>query len=169
MSLRTALRPLRAAPTPSTSRAASTRAAKPSVPWKSKTHTRPAPTIPLPLPAIYPQRVVLSDGSTFTSYTTAPSPATVRLARDVTNNPLWAPGTEKVGGAEGEEEGRVGRFRRRFAGAAEASDTAGAAPAPPAAAFKADDLAWMSDGAKDEIVSDKERAGRKKVKGKGKK
>ncbi|TXT12966.1 hypothetical protein VHUM_01367 [Vanrija humicola] len=158
---RSALRPLRAAPAPSSSRAASTRAAKPVVQWKSKTHTRPAPGLPLPLPAIFPQRVVLSDGSTFTSYTTAPSPAIVRLARDVTNNPLWAPGTHNAAASE-DDEGAVGRFRRRFA-AADAEAAADAAPA-----FKADDLAWMSDGAKEETVSDKERAGRKKTKGKKK-
>ncbi|WOO82213.1 uncharacterized protein LOC62_04G005710 [Vanrija pseudolonga] len=165
---RSAVRPLRAAPTPSSSRAASSRAAKPTVPWKSKTHTRKAPGLPLPLPAIFPQRVVLSDGSTFTSYTTAPSPSIVRLARDVTNNPMWAPGTEKAGAQE-DDEGAVGRFRRRFAGAdAAAAATAGADAAPPAQSFKADDLSWMSEGAKEEILSDKERAGRAKPKGKKK-
>lgn len=164
---RSALRPLRSAPTPSTSRAASTRAAKPTVPWKTKSHTRKAPGLPLPLPAIFPQRVVLSDGSTFTSYTTAPSPAIMRLARDVTNNPLWAPGMEKAGASE-DDEGAVGRFRRRFAGADAAAASTDAGAAAPAQSFKADDLSWMSEGGKEEILSDKERAGRSKPKGKKK-
>jgi hypothetical protein len=124
------------------------------------------------MPAIYPQRVLLSDGSTFTSYTTAPTPSILRLTRDVTNNPLWAPGTEKRGLGEGVEEGRVGRFRRRFegtAGAGLAGSDAGAAAG--AGAKKADggmsfaeaDFEWMSEGAKEEKVSAKEMQGKPKA------
>ena len=125
--------------------------------------------MPAPMPPIYPQTVVLSDGSTFTSYTTAPTPQTLRLTRDVTNNPLWAPGTDVRGGEAG-EEGRVGRFMRRFDMSA-----AGATPSTPSAStpaaseavskgagkerqrgFSADDLDWMSEGAKEEKVGGKE-------------
>jgi ribosomal protein L31 len=161
--LRTA-RPLArlAAPVPSSSRASSTTVNQ----WKGKSHIRAPPTIPNPLPAIYPQRVVLSDGSTFTAYTTAPTPAILRMTRDVTNNPLWAPGTEKRGLDDGAEDGRVGRFRRRFAGteAASASAEEGAAPAENKPTFRADDLSWMSEGAEEEKMSARQRAG--PVKGK---
>ena len=114
---------------------------------------KPAPSVPTPLPAIYPQQILLSDGSTFTSYTTAPTPAIIRLTRDVTNNPLWAPGREKRGlGEGGEGVGRVGKFKQRFADS-EASATGG---------FGENDFSWMSEGAKAETVSAKEMQGRQK-------
>ena len=114
-------------------------------PWKGKSHLKRPPVVPNPLPRIYPQRVVLSDGSTFTSYTTAPSPAILRLTRDVTNNALWAPGTEKRGVTD--EEGRVGRFQRKFDSAdfrapgdeVDQEDTV-------------DDLSWMNEGGKEEAA-----------------
>ncbi|KAI9637087.1 uncharacterized protein MKK02DRAFT_34129 [Dioszegia hungarica] len=166
--LRSALRPLISSPTPASSstlplsRPASTASA-----WPSKTHLsrRSTPTHPNPLPALYPKRVVLSDGSTFTAHLTAPSPATIRLTRDVTNNPIWAPGTEKRGLGEGAEEGRVGRFRRRFEGlsgeaeglgdgegevAAESGE--GGKKEPKKRAFAETDLEWMSEGAIEEKV-----------------
>lgn len=125
-----------------TASASSSRSAsyqRPPTPWQSKTHLKPKTSLPNPLPALFPQKVVLSDGSTFTSYSTAPTPATLRLTRDVTNNPLWAPSTERRGMGDGVEEGRVGRFRRRFEGAG----AQGAAKS----AFGETDLSWMSEGA----------------------
>ena len=83
-------------------------------PWAFKSHLKKAPGLPAPLPQIFPQKVLLSDGSTFTSYTTAPTPEIIRLTRDVTNNALWQPGMS-TGGLK-EEDGRVGRFRRMFEG-----------------------------------------------------
>jgi ribosomal protein L31 len=145
--------------TPSSSRAASTTTNH----WKSKTHMRKPVTLPNPLPATYTQRVVLSDGSTFTMLSTAPTPATIRLTRDVTNNPLWAPGSERRGVDDAKEDGRVGRFRRRFADGGVAESQA-ATPAQ----FRHDDLDWMSEGAKEEKVSAKQRAGPSKSKGKKK-
>lgn len=73
----------------------------------------------------------------------------------MSNNPLWAPGTEKRGlGAEG-EEGRVGRFRRRFEGL----DVQGSGPeggqgeaGKKEKAFAEGDLEWMSVGAIEEKV-----------------
>lgn len=78
--------------------------------WK---HRRPK--LPNPIVPIFPQRVTLSDGSTFTHYTTSPR-SRIRLARDLTNNPLWNYGTSKGGLFEDEEgsSGRMGRFRRKF-------------------------------------------------------
>ncbi|KAK1923226.1 hypothetical protein DB88DRAFT_341127 [Papiliotrema laurentii] len=120
-------------------------------PWRYlKRHLKPAPTVPNPLPRIYPQRVVLSDGSTFTSYSTAPTPSILRLTRDVTNNPLWAPGTEKRGVTD--EEGRVGRFRRKF----EAMDFMASEPAEGNAEGPegevVEDLSWMSEGGREETA-----------------
>lgn len=158
-------------------------------PWPSRTHLRKPPTIPAPLPATYPQKVVLSDGSTFTAYTTAPTPAIIRLTRDVTNNPLWAPGTDTRGVGEGVEEGRVGRFRRRFGGDQSQAGTQGeegveaqrdgeegaveshemdAAPqvGKRTETFGLGDFDWMSEGAKEEKIGAKDVGGGK---GKGKK
>ncbi|KAF8508068.1 hypothetical protein JB92DRAFT_2733633 [Gautieria morchelliformis] len=78
--------------------------------WK---HRRPK--LPNPIVPIFPQRVVLSDGSSFTHYTTSPR-SRIRLTRDLTNNPLWNNGMNKGGLFEDEEgsSGRMGRFRRKF-------------------------------------------------------
>ena len=157
-------------------------------PWPSKSHLRASPSIPPPLPALYPHTVILSDGSSFTAHTTNPSPATIRLTRDVTNNPLWAPGTEKRGLGDGEAEGRVGRFRKRFEGLqqeASEGDDAGAGAGAGAQgqlqgqegkeglvqkvkrAFAETDLDWMSEGAVEEKAVKKEVP--VAAKGKGKK
>lgn len=142
--------------------------------WPSKTHLRPNARMPNPLPAIYPQLVILSDGSSFTSYTTAPSPAVYRLTRDVTNNPLW--NLNKDGGVgrrgEGEEEGgRLARFKRLYgetsAATSQTNDQQPSTSAP--GLFETSDLDWMSSEAgKVEKVSAKEMAGPQKV-AKGKK
>lgn len=146
--------------------------------WPSKTHLRPTPRMPNPLPAIYPQLVILSDGSSFTSYTTAPSPAVYRLTRDVTNNPLW--NLNKDGGVgrrgEGEEDGgRLARFKRLYGeSSASTSSTSEstdqqASSTSVAGLFETSDLDWMSSEAgKVEKVSAKEMAGPQKA-AKGKK
>ncbi len=126
-----------AAGSASSSRAASFQ--RPITPWASKNHLKPKVALPNPLPPLFPQKVVLSDGSTFTSYSTAPTPAILRMTRDVTNNPLWAPSTERRGVGDGVEEGRVGRFRRRFEGAGQKGAQK--------SAFGDADLQWMSEGA----------------------
>lgn len=133
--------------------------------WPSRTHLRKPPTIPPPLPAIYAQTVVLSDGSTFTAHTTAPTPSIIRLTRDVTNNPLWAPGTEKRGLADGSEEGRVGRFRRRFEGVS--MDEGEGGEEKKKTGFGEGDFDWMGEGAKEEKIVQKEVPS--KAKGGGKK
>ncbi|ORY31285.1 hypothetical protein BCR39DRAFT_97062 [Naematelia encephala] len=135
-------------------------------PWPFKSHLRhrDSPTVPPPLPAIFPQRIVLSDGSTFTSYTTAPTPATLQLTRDVTNNPLWAPGTERRGIED--EEGRVGRFRRRFEGMSaepsSSSEEEGQGGAQNDVSFDQEDLSWMGEGGKEEKAPKFERRHSKK-------
>jgi hypothetical protein len=131
--------------------------------------------MPNPLPAIYPQLVILSDGSSFTSYTTAPSPAVYRLTRDVTNNPLW--NLNKDGGVgrrgEGEEDGgRLARFKRLYgesSAASSSSESTEKQASPTAGLFETSDLDWMSSEAgKVEKVSAKEMAGPQKA-AKGKK
>jgi hypothetical protein len=78
--------------------------------WKHRPPKLPNPVVPT-----FPQRVTLSDGSTFTHYTTSPR-SSIRLTRDLTNNPLWNYGMNKGGMFEDEEgsSGRMGRFRRKF-------------------------------------------------------
>ncbi|WRT70783.1 uncharacterized protein IL334_007782 [Kwoniella shivajii] len=135
--------------------------------WLSRTHLNPAPSVPPPMVPTYPMRVILSDGSTFTAYTTAPTPSTKKLTRDVLNNPLWSPASERRGLGEG-EEGRVGRFRKRFEGIAMEDEQASEGNKPEAA-FAAGDLDWMSEGGVEEKISEKQRNPVKAAKGKGKK
>ncbi|KAG8951719.1 hypothetical protein FRC04_005740 [Tulasnella sp. 424] len=66
----------------------------------------------------FKQLVILSDGSTFTHFTTSPR-TTIRLTRDVTNNPFWAPGSDGIAAGD-DEAGRMGRFKKRFGGGEEA-------------------------------------------------
>jgi ribosomal protein L31 len=130
------------------------RPASSSSTWPSRTHLKKPPTIPAPVPAVYAQTVVLSDGSTFTAHTTAPTPSIIRLTRDVTNNPLWAPGTDRRGLADGAEDGRVGRFRRRFEGASMSGEQEEGAQSTKE--FGEGDFDWMGEGAKEEKLVVKE-------------
>lgn len=79
--------------------------------WK-----RRAPKLPHPLVPKFPQKVVRSDGTSFTHWTTSPI-SLIRLTRDTTNNPNW--NTGNPGDRSFEEEntttGRLGRFSRKFA------------------------------------------------------
>jgi len=124
------------------------RPASTSSTWPSRTHLKKPPKIPAPVPAVYAQTVVLSDGSTFTAHTTAPTPSIIRLTRDVTNNPLWAPGTDRRGLADGAEDGRVGRFRRRFEGLSMGGEEQEGAAVTKE--FGEGDFDWMGEGAKEE-------------------
>ncbi|WWD07243.1 hypothetical protein V865_005340 [Kwoniella europaea PYCC6329] len=135
--------------------------------WQSRTHLNPPPSVPPPMVPTYPMRVILSDGSTFTAYTTAPTPSTKKLTRDVNNNPLWSPASERKGLGEG-EEGRVGRFRKRFEGIAMEEEQA-SVEAKKDEAFGVGDLDWMSEGGVEEKISEKQRNPVKAGKGKGKK
>ena len=128
-------------------------------PWSSKTHLKPPTTMPPPLPAIYPQKILLSDGSTFSSYTTAPTPSIIRLTRDVTNNPLWRPGSDRRGLEDG--EGRVGKFRRRFEGVVlndsrqgqgefDEEGPGGLGVGKLEVSFGEGDLEWMGEGGREE-------------------
>lgn len=79
--------------------------------WKHRAYKLPKPFVPQ-----FPQRVIRSDGSTFTHYTSSPR-SVIRLSRDTTNNPLWNAATWKAENAEEDEvTGRLGRFNRRFEG-----------------------------------------------------
>lgn len=157
-------------------RAASSAHPVPPVPWASKTHTKKAPKIPNPLPALFPQKVVLSDGSSFMQWTTAPTPQINRLTRDITNNQLWAPGMEAAS-RDGIMEGRIGKFHRRFAlnnadpekdSKVEDGDSPAEGRAKEKQSFQDSDLAWMSEGAKAEKISArmKQRVSAKQKRGK---
>ncbi|KAL4065641.1 hypothetical protein V8B97DRAFT_1875094, partial [Scleroderma yunnanense] len=83
-----------------------------------KIHPRP---LPAPIVPHFPQHVTLTDGSTFTQWTTSPR-SHVILTRDMTNHLLWN-ATERVcaGSAElaqdkEEGTGRMRRWKRRFGG-----------------------------------------------------
>ena len=77
-----------------------------------RSHLQRLPALPKPVVGHYPQLVVLTDGSTYTRWSTSPR-SVIRLTRDVNNNPLWSPGQERSDELE-DETGRMGRFRRRF-------------------------------------------------------
>ena len=70
----------------------------------------PAPVIPT-----FAQKVTLSDGSTFTHWTTSPR-TTIRLTRDVSNSPLWTLSASAGGrgSVQDDDSGRIGRFNSRF-------------------------------------------------------
>ncbi|KAL1675399.1 hypothetical protein EV122DRAFT_268316 [Schizophyllum commune] len=81
--------------------------------WKrGRSAELPAPVVPK-----FPQRVIRADGSSFTHFTTSPR-SFIRLARDVTNNPVWNTSMwlGESGGIDDENAvtGRLGRFSRRF-------------------------------------------------------
>lgn len=82
-----------------------------------RTHVwrRRAPKLPNPVVPHFPQRVVLSDGSTYIHWTTSPR-STIKLTRDTRNAPLWAPwlAGSNPEDVEGASAGRLGRFRRKF-------------------------------------------------------
>lgn len=100
-----------------------------------KSHRQRLPSLPRPTVALFPQLVVMTDGSTYTHYTTSPR-SVMRLTRDVNNNPLYRPGNEGEDQLE-DETGRMGRFKRRFENVDDVVDFASfggeaeAAPAPP--------------------------------------
>lgn len=79
-----------------------------------RSHLRKQPDIPNPVVPHFRQRVILSDGSTFTHMTTSPR-SILRLTRDLANNPFWSPSSTDVSFGD-EEAGRMGRFKRRFGG-----------------------------------------------------
>jgi len=79
--------------------------------WKRRPKRLPNPLVPQ-----FPQRVIRSDGSSFTHWTTSPRPL-IRLTRDVTNHPLWNVAAALRGegvAEESEVSGRLGRFNRKF-------------------------------------------------------
>lgn len=79
--------------------------------WK-----RRAPTLPNPVVPKFPQRVIRSDGTSFTHWTTSPR-SLLRLTRDTTNNPMWNTGVwsnDRGVEEEGATTGRLGRFNRKF-------------------------------------------------------
>ena len=78
--------------------------------WK-----RRPPVLPNPLVPKFPQKVIRSDGTSFTHWTTSPK-SLVRLARDTTNNPHWNTGNPSDRSMEEETSsvGRMGRFSRKF-------------------------------------------------------
>ncbi|EJU04013.1 hypothetical protein DACRYDRAFT_36835, partial [Dacryopinax primogenitus] len=88
-----------------------------------RTHIPPKFTLPLPPPvvALYPQTVISSDGSSFTHWSTSPQ-STYKMARDIHNNALYWPGETYVRAGEEDEQGRMGRFKRRFARVGQAEE-----------------------------------------------
>ncbi|KAF8797670.1 hypothetical protein BYT27DRAFT_7237132 [Phlegmacium glaucopus] len=78
--------------------------------WK-----RRPPVLPNPLVPKFPQKVIRSDGTSFTHWTTSPK-SLVRLTRDTTNNPHWNTGNPNDRSIEEEtgSAGRMGRFSRKF-------------------------------------------------------
>lgn len=69
--------------------------------------------LPPPVVPLFPQQVTLSDGSTFTHYTTSPK-SSIRLTKDISNSPLWTLSSQRA--AEETLTGRVGRFKQKFEG-----------------------------------------------------
>ncbi|CAD0106530.1 unnamed protein product [Aureobasidium uvarum] len=75
-------------------------------------------------PYTFTQLVTLSDGSSFVQRTTSPQPV-YRSTKDVRNNPLWNPSSQKLLNIEEDEAGRLKRFRGRFGRGWDAEAVAG--------------------------------------------
>ncbi|KZT56676.1 hypothetical protein CALCODRAFT_497170 [Calocera cornea HHB12733] len=103
--------------------------------------------MPNPVVPHFPQIVYYSDGSTITQYTTSPD-AEYKMARDMHNNPLYNPSA--IGDHSGDESelGRLGRFRRRFAGAAQV-ESEPSKDGQPGTLFKEGDLGWYEEMSND--------------------
>lgn len=72
--------------------------------------------MPKPFVPHFPQRVVLSDGSSFLHYTTSPR-GLFKMTRDTKNHSLWnAFVTTEGEELEGKTTGRMGRFSKKFEG-----------------------------------------------------
>lgn len=81
-----------------------------------KSHLIKERRLPAPVVPTFAQKVALSDGSTFTHWTTSPR-STIRLTRDLSNSPLWTLSATASGGratTEDDSSGRMGRFRSKF-------------------------------------------------------
>jgi hypothetical protein len=103
-------------PTLNSAAVAQTRSKSTSPYGRSHVWKRRPPVLPNPIVPKFPQRVIRSDGTSFTHWTTSPRPS-IRLTRDTTNNPVW--NTRQWSNDRGVEEegaltGRLGRFNRRF-------------------------------------------------------
>jgi ribosomal protein L31 len=107
---------------------------------KGRTH-RPRPLgLPPASPPLYPQQVVLADGSSFTHWTTSPR-SVYKLTKDLSNHPMWYP--NRVASRDLQDEfGRIGRFRQKYAGFndGEEGEEGGSA-------FVGELEDWMSEGA----------------------
>lgn len=81
-----------------------------------KSHVITKKSIRLPAPVIptFPQKVTLSDGSTFMHWTTSPR-SSIRLTRDISNSPLWTLSAAR-GGQEEDQSGRMSKFRQKHSG-----------------------------------------------------
>jgi hypothetical protein len=64
-------------------------------------------------PYTFTQLITLSDGSSFTVRTTSPEPV-YKSAKDIRNNPLWNPSSQKLLNVEEDEAGRLAAFRAKF-------------------------------------------------------
>jgi hypothetical protein len=73
-----------------------------------KTHVYKPSSLPPASPALFTQRVVLADGSSFTIPTTSPR-SVFKLTRDLSNHPTWFPNRETSRDLR-DEDGRIGRF-----------------------------------------------------------
>lgn len=82
-----------------------------------KSHIAKPRSLPPPVVPTFPQKVTLSDGSTFTHWTTSPR-SIIRLTRDISNAPLWTL-SSTTGTTDEDTSGRLTRYRSKY-------DTAGA-------------------------------------------
>lgn len=64
-------------------------------------------------PYTFTQLITLSDGSAFTVRTTNPQPV-LKSAKDIRNNPLWHPSSQKLLNVEEDEAGKLAAFRAKF-------------------------------------------------------
>lgn len=102
-----------------------------------RTHRHTPLGLPPASPPLYPQQVILADGSSFTHWTTSPR-SVYKLTKDLSNHPLWYPNRTASRDLQ-DEFGRIGKFRTKYSGFSEEDEGS--------SAFVGELEDWMSEGA----------------------
>ena len=79
-----------------------------------KIHRHRPTGLPPAAPYLYPQTVVLADGSSFVTMSTSPR-SVYKLTRDLSNHPTWFPNRATSRDLR-DEFGRIGKFKDKYAG-----------------------------------------------------
>ena len=79
-----------------------------------KIHRHRPTDLPPAAPYLFPQTVILADGSSFVTMTTSPR-SVYKLTRDLSNHPTWYPNRATSRDLR-DEFGRIGKFKEQYSG-----------------------------------------------------